>query len=211
MDCDGVIVRDRLLMDHVKHNATRYVRYKMPECKDPADVNHIMSLVYGHTARGLEVGFELDASDYNAHVYDKSLMTHLADVLEGPEFQKDAEIINEIIKDGWDVTLFSNAPVEWLWPTALSISDLVKCKSVQYKPEFNAYSGFDDKNVTFIDDSLKNLGAIRCRPNWHPIYFTEDANDKNLWCPQVSSITELRHILNAYRNGTGHGYFGHCG
>lgn len=201
LDCDGVIIRDRLLMAHVKHNATRYVQHKLPECKEPADVNRIMCLVHGHTATGLENGFKIDASDYNAHVYDKSLMTHLADVLEGAEFQKDANIINEIIKDGWDVTLFSNAPVEWLWPTALSISDLVKCKSVKYKPEMSAYEGFEDTNVTFIDDSLKNLGAIRDHPNWNPIYFTEDANDKNLWCPQVSSITDVRNILNAYRNG----------
>ena len=195
LDCDGVVIRDRLLMAHVKHNATRYVRHKIPDCKDPAEVNHLMSLVYGHTARGLEVGFEVDASDYNSHVYDKSLMTHLADVLEGPDFQKDAKIIHEIINDGWDVTLFSNAPVEWLWPTALSISDLIKCKSVQYKPEFNAYSGFDDKNVTFVDDSLKNLGTIRDRKNWTPIHFNEENKDKHMLFPQVSSITELRHIL----------------
>jgi hypothetical protein len=198
LDCDGVVVRDRLLMAHVKHNATRYVQHKLPECKDPADVNRVMSLVYGHTARGLENGFQIDASDYNAHVYDKSLMNHLADVLEGSIFQKDAEIINEIINDGWDVTLFSNAPVEWLWPTALSISDLVKCKSVKYKPETHAYDGFDDKNNIYVDDSLKNLGAIRKRSNWKPIHFNEENKDKNLWCPQVSSMTELRGLINNF-------------
>jgi len=201
LDCDGVVVRDRLLMAHVKHNATHYVQHKIPDCKDPADVNNIMSLVYGHTARGIENGFKIDASDYNSYVYDKSLMNHLADVLEGPNFQKDAEIINEIINDGWDVTLFSNAPVEWLWPTALSISDMVKCKSVKYKPETHAYDWFDDKNNIYVDDSLKNLGAIRKRSNWKPIHFNEETRDKNLWCPQVSSMTELRNILNVHTNG----------
>ena len=110
LDVDGVIIRDRLLMNHVKHNATRYVKNKLPDCKDPVLLNKHLYLAYGHTAVGLNKQFGIDVSDFNTCVYDKSLMTHLAEVLETPTFQDDAEIINDLILNGWNVTLFSNSP-----------------------------------------------------------------------------------------------------
>jgi hypothetical protein len=205
LDVDGVILRDKLLLAHVKHNATNYVRNKLPECKDAATVNNSLFLAYGHTARGLQTGFGIDARDYNEQVYDKSLMAHLAEVIEGTEFQRDAEYINNTINNGWPVTLFSNAPHCWLDPVARAISDQVKIRcpgpdlSTSYlKPEFGFYKEFDDcTDYYFIDDSLKNLGAVRNMKNWYPVHFTNEF-EPHSWCPQISHLRNIHQLVLGY-------------
>jgi len=207
LDVDGVVVKDRLLMSHVKHNSIRYVKNKLPECKDPALLNKYLLLAHGHTGVGLHKQFGIDVNDFNTRVYDKSLMTHLAEVLETPGFQGDAEIINDLILSGWNVTLFSNAPFPWVHRTALAISDKlsVRCPggnpaTAYFKPNVNFYKEFDTcKSYYFVDDSLKNLGAVRNMPNWRPIYFYDQIKENNLWCPQVTSIHELALLLSISR------------
>ena len=203
LDVDGVLVRDRLLFTHVKHNAARYVETKLPDCKHPASVNATLYLAHGHTARGLKNAFGIDASDYNEFVYDKSLMAHLSDVLEKDEFVRDAEIIHGLTQKGWEVTLFSNAPYEWVRPVSLAINDTIKIRcpgpdltKAHLKPDVNFYKEFDDcLGYYYVDDSLKNLGTVRNWPNWRPILFSETEKDQRLWCRQVGSIPELAQIL----------------
>ena len=199
LDVDGVVIRDRLLFAHVKHNATRYVEKKLPDCKDPAAVNRILYLAHGHTARGLKNAFGIDASDYNEFVYDKSLLAHLSEVLEKDEFVRDAEIVHDLTQKGWEVTLFSNAPYEWVRPVSLAINDKIKIRcpgpditKAHLKPDVNFYKEFDTcKGYYYVDDSLKNLGTVRNWPNWRPILFSETEKDQRLWCRQVGSIPEL--------------------
>ena len=199
LDVDGVLVRDRLLSTHVKHNAARYVEKKLPDCKDPAAVNRILYLAHGHTARGLKNAFGIDASDYNEFVYDKSLLAHLSEVLEKDEFVRDAEIVHDLTQKGWEVTLFSNAPYEWVRPVSLAINDKIKIRcpgpditKAHLKPDVNFYKEFDTcKGYYYVDDSLKNLGTVRNWPNWRPILFSETEKDQRLWCRQVGSIPEL--------------------
>ena len=95
LDVDGVIIRDRLLLSHVKENCVNYVRHKMPECKDPVWANKTMYLTHGHTGRGLQETFRKDVSDFNSFVYDKSLLSHLSEVIYSPEFQEDAKEIHD--------------------------------------------------------------------------------------------------------------------
>jgi len=207
LDVDGVVVKDRLLMSHLKHNAIRYVKNKLPECKDPALLNRHLLLAHGHTGVGLSKQFGIDVNDFNTLVYDKSLMTHLAEVLESPDFQCDAEIINDLILSGWNVTLFSNSPFPWVHRTALAISDKlsIRCPGgdpavAYFKPNVNFYKEFDTcKSYYYVDDSLKNLGAVRNMQNWKPIYFYEEIKEPNLWCPQISSIHELALLLSISR------------
>ena len=198
LDVDGVIIRDRKLFEHVKHNADRYVAKKLPECPDPEETNRVLYLSHGHTARGLKSAFGIDASDFNDFVYDKNLMAHLADVLDSDQFRLDAETIHSLTERGWPVTLFSNAPHQWVQPVARAINDQVKIRcpgpdmtSARFKPDLSFYREFDScESYYYVDDSLKNLGAIRPWPNWRPIYFTE-RKEKHLWCQQVSSLAEL--------------------
>ena len=200
LDVDGVILRDRLLMAHVSHNSVKYVSDKLPLCENASFLNRQLFLGHGHTARGLHTVFRIDSSDYNEKVYDKSLMTHLADVLESRNFQNDAELINDMINQGWPVTLFSNAPHCWVDTVARAISDQVKVRcpgpvlSVSHlKPDPGFYKEFDDcTEYFFVDDSLKNLAPVRAWKNWNPIYFTEKPYDPNIWCPQVSSLKEVQ-------------------
>lgn len=205
LDIDGVIVRDKLLMAHVKDNCTKYVASKLPECKNPRETNKHLYLSYGHTARGLQMVFKTDTSDFNQKVYDKSVMEHLAQVIYSADFQAEAKEIHEITRNGWNVTLFTNSPIEWAWPVARAIGDevYIKCagpdpSKTYLKPEANFYTDFSRAQThLFVDDSLKNLGTARWLPNWHGVYFNEGEKEHNLWCPQVSSIWEMCMYVNS--------------
>jgi len=199
LDVDGVLLRNKPLIEHVKHNAVRYVAKKLPDCPDPEETNKVLYLSHGHTARGLRSAFGIDASDFNDFVYDKNLMTHLMDVIGSNEFRLDAETVHSLTERGWPVTLFSNAPYQWVRPVALAINDQVSIRCpgpdtsvANFKPDPSFYKEFDSAcdSYYYVDDSLKNLGAVRAFPNWRPIHFTE-RKDVRLWCPQVSSLPEL--------------------
>jgi len=205
LDIDGVVLRNPLLMEHVKENCVRYVASKLPECKNPRDTNRLLYLSHGHTARGLDMAFQVDTRDFNEKVYDKRLMEHLAEVIYGTEFQQEAKEIHELTEKEWKVTLFTNSPVEWAVPIAHAISDnvYIDCaghdiSKTPLKPEATRYVKYS-KHMThlFVDDSLKNLGTSRWLPNWHPVYFNEGPKEDRLWCPQISSIWELVTYVNS--------------
>jgi len=197
LDVDGVLVRDRLLMHHVSENCAKYVRSKLPECKDERETNRVLYLAHGHTARGLQRVFKADTSDFNKKVYDASLMNHLADVLSSKQFQDEAAQIHELTNEGWNVKLFTNAPWVWAAKVALAIGDTVAIKcpgnpaESPLKPEPEAYAFPVHHLNVFVDDSLKNLGTARYLANWQCVYFSEGPKENNLWCPQVGSIWEL--------------------
>ena len=44
LDVDGVLVRDKLLLQHVKENCVSYVRAKLPDAKNPREVNRLLHL-----------------------------------------------------------------------------------------------------------------------------------------------------------------------
>ena len=199
LDVDGVLVRDKLLMNHVNENCVKYIRSKMPECKDPRDVNRILYMSSGHTARGLQNGFGIDVSDFNEKVYDKQLIDHLSEVLSTFEFQQEAKYIHEWSKNGWKVTLFTNAPTIWAGTVARAISDEVYIRSGPddvmagpLKPEAAAYANFSKTYTNiFVDDSLKNLATMRWAPNWHAVHFSQEPSEPRAWCPTVGSLWEL--------------------
>jgi len=151
---------------------------------------------YGHTASGLKHSFGFDISDFNEKVYDKSLIDHLWSVLSSKTFQEDAEVIHEITKNGWDVTLFSNSPLVWTLPVQSAISDKVKLAldSQFYKPDIRAYMSFDDRQThLFVDDKEMNLRSVKYIKNWVPVLYTENKGRDYL---SVSSIWELALLTN---------------
>jgi len=201
LDVDGVIIRDQRLLGHVRHNAARYVKKKLPTCTDPVAINNIMYMGFGHTARGLSAVYQKDSSDFNEFVYDANLMKHLYWVLESDEFINDANTIHNLTCEGWEVTLFSNAPYQWVHPISLAINDKIKIRcpgpdlrKSYLKPEPQFYMEFDTcESYNYVDDSLKNIGAVRNLPNWYPIYFGPHEN--NLWCPQIETLDDLANKL----------------
>lgn len=196
LDIDGVLVRDKELLNHVRKNCVSYVKAKLPDCKDPAEANRLLYLSSGHTARGLQHGFGVDVSDFNKKVYNKNLIDHLASVLAEPNFQDEAAQIHELTRDGWAVTLFTNAPWIWASKVGLAIGDevYVRCSGnpmeTPLKPEAEAYKFPVHHLNVMVDDSLKNLGTARFLPNWKCVHFT-DKKEHNMWCPQVESVWEL--------------------
>lgn len=192
LDIDGVLVRDKALLNHVKHNCVQYVRHKMPEVKAPAQMNEILYSNYGHTAKGLRKAYKINTDDFNKFVYDKPLHDHLWSVLSGTQFQKDAEQIHSLIKDGWTVRLFSNSPLEWALPVASAISDevMVVYNERLLKPDIEAYTQFSDKvKHVFVDDNLRNLMPAWWLLNWHTIHFSKNKQAQRV--TTLSSIPEL--------------------
>jgi FMN phosphatase YigB (HAD superfamily) len=208
LDIDGVLIRDRQLLDNVRQNCVRYVAKKLPECKDPARVNSVLFATTGHTARGLQTNFGIDASDFNKEVYDSNLRSRLWEVLSSTEFQQDAKEIHNLTKNGWRVTLLTNSPIEWAGQVAQAIGDDVSvvCPGGNVldsplKPDASAYINFAKHHThIFVDDSLVNLTTTRWLPNWHPVYFNETKHvggSNPDWCPTVGSIWELCLFINS--------------
>jgi hypothetical protein len=204
LDIDGVLIRHKLLMEHVKDNCVKYVATKLPHCKNPHETNRLLYLSHGHTALGLSKAFQIDTSDFNEKVYDRRLIDHLSEVIYGTEFQQDAKQIHELTEKDWKVTLFTNSPIEWAGPVARAISDnvFIDCaghdvSTSPLKPDPARYTQFP-KHLTnlYVDDSLKNLCTVRWSPNWHAMYFNEGPREDRLWCPQISSIWELVLYVN---------------
>ena len=196
LDVDGVLVRDRLLMEHVKSNVVNYVRTKLPTAPEPARINRLLYARYGHTATGLSQAFGFDVSDFNEKVYDKRLIDHLWSILSGTEFQEEASVIHEIAKSGWDVTLFSNSPLVWTLPVRSAISDQVKISldGQFYKPDIRAYMSFDNRKThLFVDDKEMNLRSTKYIKNWVPVLYTENKGRDYV---SVSSIWELALLTN---------------
>lgn len=209
LDIDGVLLRDRALLDHVRHNCERYVKAKLPECKEPARVNRLLYGTCGHTARGLQTLFGVDTSDFNKKVYDVPLRTRLWEVLSSTEFQEEAAEIHKFTQNGWRVTLFTNSPIEWAGQVAHAISDEIHVvcpesdlTTAVLKPEAAAYRNFAKHHThIFVDDSIANLLTARWLPNWHPVYFNDHKFAQGAlkadWCPTIGSIWELGLFINS--------------
>ena len=211
LDIDGVLLRDRNLIDHVRHNCERYVKAKLPDCKEPVRVNRLLYKTCGHTARGLQTLFGVDTSDFNKCVYDVPLRTRLWETLSSTEFQQEAAEIHKFTQNGWRITLFTNSPIEWAGQVASAIgpdvflvcpgNDVTQCA---LKPEAAAYRTFD-KNPhhthIFVDDSITNLLTARWLQNWKPVYFNEHKHEpgslKPDWCATIGSIWELGLFVNS--------------
>lgn len=206
LDIDGVLIRDKLLLEHVRDNCVAYVHKKLPECKNPRETNRVLYLATGHTAKGLREKFSIDTRDFNKTVYDRRLMDHLYSVIHGSEFQQEAKEIWDLTHKGWNIALFTNAPKEWAWPVADAIGPAVtvRCPSDDFevfKPDARAYQWLPEKSAClYVDDSLKNLGTIRWVPRWQPVHFMEGQKDSKPWCPTIGSIWELGLMVNSVDN-----------
>ena len=205
LDVDGVLVRDRLLLEHVKSNAVNYVRSKLPTAPEPAKINRMLYARYGHTGIGLNSAFGFDVSDFNEKVYNNSVIDHLWSVLSGPEFQEDASIVNEIQKSGWDVTLFSNSPLIWTLPVQSAISDNVKIAldGQFYKPDIRAYMKFNTKKKhLFVDDKEINLRAAKTLNNWTPVLYSDNGSKDYISISGVWDLCLLTNTINEYGFGS---------
>jgi FMN phosphatase YigB (HAD superfamily) len=200
LDIDGVLIRDRQLLNHVRDNCVRYVRNKVPACKQPNRLNGMLVSARGHTARGLRDSFGIDTSDFNDSVYDVPVRTRLWDLLSSTEFQKEAAEIHKFTQTGWKVTLFTNAPMKWAGEVAHAISSevYVQCPDdllhSPLKPEPEAYNFPKHHTHIFVDDSMRNLHAAKRLPNWKPIHFNEHKTKSGYVTrtfPTIGSIWEL--------------------
>jgi hypothetical protein len=201
LDVDGVLLRDKPLLDHVRYNVNAYVAKKLPSVKNPGRVNQILYSRYGHTGRGLFDAFKVDTSDFTEKVYDRALMAHLWEVISGTDFQQEASEIHNLTKD-WDVRLFSNAPLVWTLPVASAISDELKVSRSNFylKPDPRAYVKFpQNRKKVFVDDSIMNLRTANYMHKWTPVHFDPvvDKIEPSKFTT-VGTIWELGLFLRSY-------------
>lgn len=202
LDIDGVIVRDRVLLDHVKNNIVRYVHRKVPSHMNPYNLNNMLYKMYGHTATGLKKVYGLDTRDFNYEVYDTHVLEHLYDFLETPEFKDDANTIRHVLDLGFNVEFMSNSPLIWSEPVKYAIDHTrIENKGAHDKPNFDTYLKFDEtKEYIFIDDNIQNLLPTLCFNNWNQFHFSQ--NKRSQVIPTVSSMDELSEkIITAKING----------
>jgi hypothetical protein len=190
LDIDGVLIRDKVLLDHVKHNIVKYVYKKVPSNNSPHKLNNLLYRAYGHTAVGLKKEYGVDTRDFDYRVYTPQVLDHLDDFLDTREFQNDAEIVRNILSMGWNVELFSNSPLVWSEPVKYAIdSTRIKNGGVYEKPKIDTYLKFDPfHKYVFVDDKVCNLLPTLFLDNWKQIHFGRGGGQ---FMDRVSSMEEL--------------------
>ena len=174
LDVDGVIVRDNVLLNHVKSNIVKYVSKKLPGMKRHENINNLLYKAYGHTGLGLQAEFDIDTRDFNNYVYNKYLIAHLHDyLLVNENFNRDKRILREIC-DSHKVSFFSNAPLNWTEPIREAIDLRITNTFDNIKPNIDSYTKFGtDEEFIFVDDKMENLKPTIFLPNWTPIHYTD--------------------------------------
>lgn len=196
LDIDGVLIRNPVLLDHVKSNIIRYVYKKLPNEKNPHKINSLLYKAYGHTAIGLNKEYGIDTRDFDNRVYTPRVLDHLDSFLDTREFQDDADIVRRILSIGcWDIELFSNSPLVWSEPVKYAIDPgRIRNSGVNSKPKINTYLKFDPlRRYICVDDNVQNLIPTLFLNNWKQIHFSDKKSDEEgcQFMMSVSSMDEL--------------------
>lgn len=196
LDIDGVLIRDYVLLDHVKSNIVRYVSKKLPGMKRHQKINNLLYKAYGHTAIGLQEEFGLDTRDFDDYVYNRYLLAHLYDYIQTDEkFKRDSIVLRHLC-DVSRVTFFSNAPLDWTEPIREAIDLRITNTDGNLKPKFDSYLkfGFSDK-IVFVDDKIENLIPTVMLEHWTPIHYSETSTGTSQQIKVIRDISEVCHFL----------------
>jgi FMN phosphatase YigB (HAD superfamily) len=126
-DIDGVIVRDKALLNRVGHNCTSFVQRisKSPlELNKAYQINYKLYKNHGHTLRGIYQSPEYDNDKkqrlhklFVEHVYDRYIYHDLHTYLASSAFTEHsahfADICDMCASNGISVGILSNAPNDW--------------------------------------------------------------------------------------------------
>lgn len=189
LDIDGVLIRDRVLLDHVKNNIVRYVSKKMPGTKKPAHLNNLLYKAYGHTGIGLREEYGIDTRDFDDYVYNRYLIAHLCDYIQNDlTFKKDSFFVRNMCHRGQKIAFFSNAPPNWTEPIRDAIDLRIQNTQGNLKPKIESYLKFDsNKNIVFVDDKIENLIPPLMLENWTPIHYNGNSQ-------QLKNIHDIQEI-----------------
>ena len=199
---NGVTIRDKLLLAHLKNNIDEYVRQKTPDVKNPRMFTWSLERHWGDVKLGLRDMYPLiDFSDFDKKVYNPSLISHLRDHLKSDEFYtKTRAPLQELINDNDHyVTLLSNAPLSWTAPVAWAIDPrcdvYLPTKNGILLPDPRVYedvtAGLKSPFV-IVDEKVMNLMPVLDNNDFITYQFT---NQFSGIFPTVQSLDELRALL----------------
>lgn len=202
LGANGVTVRDRLLLAHVKNNMEEYVRLRVPEIKDPRAFTASLDRHWGHVKLGLCDMYPLeDFSDFDKKVYNRSLLDHLSTYVKSDEFYHDTrKPVQEFINDDEHiVTIFSNAPLAWTAPLAWAIDPrcdvYIPSNAGFHLPDPRAYEAATSDLYgphIIVDDKLINLLPTVHDRNFIAYHFTDKFTGI---FPTIKSLDELGTLL----------------
>jgi hypothetical protein len=202
LGANGVTVRDKLLLAHVKNNMEEYVRQRAPDVKDPRAFTASLARHWGNVKLGLRDMYPLeDFSDFDKKVYDRSLLNHLSSHLKSDEFYHDTKRpVQEFVNnDEHVITLISNAPLAWTAPIAWAIDPrcdvYIPSKTGIHLPDPRVYEEITDGvhgPHIIVDDQLINLLPTVHNRDFIAYHFT---NQFTGIFPTIQSLHELRAFL----------------
>jgi len=145
IDVDGVLLRDKGLLNYVSNKCVSFVRkYSNPKLatyNEAKLVNKSLYSNYGHTLRGMHKVWQKEYQEdslqqlylesYNAFndiVYDSDSIDNLHSYMKSVEFfeqsQKIVELCLECKSKDIPVMMFSNAPFKWCEPVAMKLENI---------------------------------------------------------------------------------------
>jgi FMN phosphatase YigB (HAD superfamily) len=86
LDIDGVLVKDKSLLQNVRNNIIKYVHHRAPiknlDTIQARHLNESLYKTYGHTLRGMRIAFpqnkdDFTNSDFAKNIYNTQLLNNL--------------------------------------------------------------------------------------------------------------------------------------
>jgi FMN phosphatase YigB (HAD superfamily) len=215
LDMDGVVTKNKVLSKAIKNRVTGYVKKtinKHMTNKKADEINKVLYTEFGHTLLGLQQVYNsnITLEHFTNYVYDDAFVKHI-------KFKCDEEIaLKKLLETCKEVNIpvyiFSNAPERWCKTIleSMNINNMNIIGSDHYIFKYNTYpfpclkpnyityikvmqfvNQYKNRELLFVDDSIKNLMPVLNHPNWKTIWMTEDSNIYSKYLYSINDIEQL--------------------
>ena len=221
LDVDGVVYRNRVILDKVSQNVVKYVSQELHTDLDTAKkINNMLYGTFGHTYTGMRATYGMNKSmaHFTRHVYTDELLHAVSSNANDHIMINDSIAVRSLAEEckrkDIELFLFSNAPFTWC-SRILSVMQLDRYVSTEniissdhdllcsrVKPDPHAYDNVykyimhkyhDDVVCMMVDDSFINLAPLLGVPHWRPV-FVNNMNDLTMttkWLDTIHNLAEL--------------------
>lgn len=202
LDFDGVILKNKNILKYQVSRSAKFVqKHTHLSLKKSHEINKVFYPKYGHTVIMLNELFHKHTTleEYNEFVFDTLLISKLDYLIDEKTYNHGNAFTRMFECD--NTYVFSNAHLHWIEYFSESFDLNIQSKKIIWpqninnlKPFARAYDTVHEKfgihtNITFVDDSPKNLEYPKTLSNWNPILFEPE-----------DDIETLDHKLKVYVN-----------